>query len=326
MRKNRIQHSRLQLEIISRKKLDFVNPGFQNQNRARSYLLTQPYIIDKTPFHNKILEILEDIRKDEINIFIPGIGNGSFINYLIQNQNILSCKSINIVSADISNEMITSFFLNNGDLLQKYSNISIKIKIYSGANLVSKNDPFYSLFEKEFDQYDIVLSSQFEHYFPNSNQSDLFNVLNDKISNIFLKFEFRNYMKNFIAKNGYYITIDDFKFYDERENESNTIGWDKYVLKNFTDPQVINNIRAIDSKVAKKIEELYNKSFSEKELLQKIQSRRAFRRQVCLEEIESFDDSIKIFSAIYGIENTNLFYHPIPDLQNFRMIIGKNAC
>ena len=293
-----------------------INPGYEKYGRALSYDLTQEYIVDKRDFLNKTIEkIIERYsQKNSIRILEPGCGPGRITAFYLLGKNMLqSFRRIDIECADLSNEMALLLNKHVKEIENEInnSNCAANVKITSGTSLIDTSY-YESMGEKKF--FDVVLLSQFEHYFPNSYDSPLAEKLKRNNIPFMVKDQFIQFVyDSLMTDNGMLVIIDD----EENENldarKANDDNWDEYVAMHLN--KNIAKISAISREIADKIYKRYNSSgLKPKEVAGRI---RRYRREECNEEIRPLSTAISSLKRIFGDGNVEYFRHKNKLLSRF---------
>jgi len=300
-----------------------INPGYEKKGRALSYDITQDYIVDKKYFLNRIIEkIIERYgqtqKPSSIRILEPGCGPGKItVFYLLGRQMLKSFSRIDIECADLSNEMI---LLLNKRLKEREneiinSNCNVNVRITSGTCLIDAN--YYESFKKK--PFDVVLLSQFKHYFPNSHDSPLANKLRKSNVPFMAKDQFIQFAYDFLMNtNSMLIIINDEENEDVNIRKRHDDNWDKHTAMNLT--KNIDKIRTLSREIADKIHKRYNApGLNPKEVAKEI---RRFRREQCNEEIRPLSVTISSLKRIFGDANVEYFRHKDKLLGRFYMAVG----
>jgi len=298
-----------------------INPGYQKDGRALSYNLTQKYIIDKKDFLNKIIEKITQrySKTNSIRILEPGCGPGNITAfYLLGKKMLQSFERIEIECADLSNEMalLINKYLKERENEINNSNCTVNLRITSGLCLI---DPIYYEKMDKKKLFDVVLLSQFEHYFPNSDNSPLAEKLRKNNISFMIKDQYIQFVYDFLMNDGsMLIIIDDEENEDANVRKANDDKWDEYVAVNLN--KNIDKISKINKEIADKIYRAYNsKGLNPKDVAGQI---RIHRREECNEEIRPLSISISSLKRIFGNENVEYFRHKDNLLSRFYLIIA----
>ncbi len=311
---------------ISLQKIEFypecvINPGYQKKGRALSYYLTQNYIVDKNYFLDKsIAKIIDRYSKtNSISILEPGCGPGNITAFsLLGSKMIQSFKEIDIECADLSNEM-TSLLNENIKKRENEinnSNCTVNVGITSGVSLIDTH--YYENMTKK-KLFDVVLLSQFKHYFPNSDESYLAKKLRSNTIHFMIKDQFIHFIYDFLIKEkGMLIIIDDEENEDQNVGKMNDDKWDQYVAINLN--KNIDKIRVINKEIADRVYKKYNlPGINPKDVAGEI---RRYRREQCNEEIRPLSTTISSLKKIFGEENVEYFRHEDSLLSRFYLVIA----
>jgi SAM-dependent methyltransferase len=276
--------------------LEIINNGYQNENRADSYELTQPYVIDKDFFFEKIIQRLKSAQKKNLKILELGCGPAFFLRKFAKNYDDKEVQ-IELYGADISESMINIAKNKIQDQLLK-SKKEMDINFYYNVNLIDLSSDFYKKLDNI--KFDLIVSSQFDHYFPNDTSSELAKRISNQ--NLFTKTDFYKHIYNMLNDNGIFASIDDYFIDDET-----TAAWDIYVLKNFQNQSIYDEIRKVNAILADKIAHHYHNK-DENILLEEIKTKREQRRYECFEEIDTLENIKKVLVKIYS-KNLEIYNH-----------------
>ena len=296
-----------------------INPGYEKKGRALSYDITQDYIVDKKDFLNKAIEKITERYKQSISILELGCGPGKITAfYLLGSKMLQIFRRINIECADLSNEMalLVSKYVNERENEINNSNCTVNIRITSGTCLIDPS--YYESLAKKM-TFEVVLLSQFEHYFPNSSDSPLAKKLRRNNVPFMVKDQFIQFIYNFLMKDGsILVIIDDEENEDINVRKLNDDNWDQYVALSLN--KNIDNIRGINREIADKIYKRYNaQGVKPKEVAGEI---RRHRREECNEEIRPLSTAISSLKKIFGNGNVEYFRHKDELLSRFYLAIA----
>jgi hypothetical protein len=98
------------------------------------------------------------------------------------------------------------------------------------------------------------------------------------------------------------------------------------VVRQFTNPEVIEAIAESDPRLAREIRRRYDPTRGEAGLLAVARRIRQRRRSFCREEVESVDATLGDLREIFGADNTGIMAHPAPHTHpNFFMAWAEKA-
>jgi hypothetical protein len=290
---------------------DGINPGFQNRRHAISYFYTQNIIIPKENFYKKICDflVIELAGRSSISLFLPGVGTGDFISYLLDNVTFPDCEYITIVGADASSEMLflglEALFLkiekNDTKLAKK-----IHIDLILSGNLLDTKCDFYEEILSVYGTFDVVLSSQFDHYFPNNENSPLAEGLKREGKVSSTKKEYYSKCAEILSEDGIFMTIDDEKLNSITEQSAKDNKWDEYVVNQFIDRTVLSKLGEEMPWLERHIKELYPDTLPIDELKTRVATNRINRRLRCLEEICPKKDIGNWLKEVFNKNHTEL--------------------
>ena len=202
----------------------------------------------------------------------------------------------------------------------------VDIDLTSGANVVSPASDYYKFINEtiiDHGGFDVILASQFEHYFPNTTDSGLAKNISTLDIDFYTKFEFRQLCYRYLKKGGIYFSIDDRLGETEEEQERLCCEWDKWVATQLTDRHNLEAMRSKNKAFTDKLEKHYN---PDEINIEKVRRYREFRRSDCREEIEKLSQTIADFNKIFGDKNVFIKDHLFSSHKNFYLIWGiKNS-
>lgn len=299
-----------------------INPGYEKKGRALSYDLTQDYIVDKKDFLDKVIEKITErhFRADSIRILEPGCGPGKITAfYLLGRKMLQSFRRIDIECADLSNEMVllVNKYLKERENEINNSNSTVNVTITSGTCLIDAS--YYESIVKKKPFFDVVLLSQFKHYFPNSYTSPLAEKLRRNNIPFMVKDQFIQFIYDFLIKDdSMLIIINDEENEDVSIRKMHDDNWDKYTAMNLT--KNIDKISVLSRELADKIYKRYNATgLKPEEITSEI---RRYRREQCNEEIRPLSATISSLKRIFGNGNVEYFRHKNELLNRFYLAVA----
>ena len=300
-----------------------INPGYEKKGRALSYDITQDYIVDKKDFLDKAIEkIIEKYsspqKLNSIRILEPGCGPGKITTfYLLGKKMLQSFRRIDIECADLSDEMalLVNKYLKERENEIINSNCNVNVRITSGTCLIDAS--YYENIAKK--PFDVVLLSQFKHYFPNSYESQLANKLRKNNIPFMAKDHFIQLVYDSLMKpNSMLIIINDEEHEDANVRKLHDDNWDKYTAMGLT--KNIDKISALSREIADKIYKKYHTlGIKPEDVAGEI---RRYRREQCNEEIRPLSATISSLKRIFGDENVEYFRHKDKLLGRFYLAIA----
>jgi hypothetical protein len=239
------------------------------------------------------------------------MGPAAFTRFVLRRPFTDRFDDIAVVGADISHgmlvhatEVINALYESNGNGQR------IKVALRSGINCVSALDPFYREIKSQHRSFDAIVSSQFEHYCPNSRTSALackYQKLGIPFST---KTEFRHLCHDLLDRGGIYFTIDDRLGESPEEHEKICQAWDGHIVRQFTDEAVLHHLQSLSPALARNLRLNYDPQRPKQALLQVAAKAREHRREICCEEIEPLSTTRRDFVGIFGEENVYCMMHP----------------
>jgi SAM-dependent methyltransferase len=309
-----------------------INPGYQSAVRARSHILTQPFVVSKEPFFRRILDELDRRRESlcadgVLAVFEPGCGHGLFFDRLIEHVGRWNgLARLELTGADLSSEMILHA-AGHVHASSRFAtmNCDVSLVLASGVNCLDAGTPFHRDHLAP-ESFSLIMVSQFQHYFPNSPSSPLARRLELQGVNFSTKHEFRRHCHRLLRPGGMVFIIDDFRGRTEVEDEAWNRAWDRHVVRQFTSRRVIESIRKSDPRLAREIQRRYNPARGEAELVAVARGIRERRRMFCREEIETLDDALVDLREIFGGANSGVMAHPAGESHpNFFMVWAEKS-
>ncbi|MFH1641447.1 MAG: aldehyde dehydrogenase family protein [Nanoarchaeota archaeon] len=291
-----------------------VNMGYQTPNRVDSYVATQEHIIvPKGPFFERMLDTIKKAMhgKSKISFFEPGIGPAFFVLYLMRN-GLTDDFKVEYAGADISHGFC-DYDARVLSALHKKLGGKIAVDLTSGVNCADEFHPFYKNLREDGKTFDVILASQFEHYCPNDNRSDLALKYRARGKGFSTKSEFRQMCYNLLNPGGLYFTIDDRLGENQEDHARICRAWDSFVIKQSADPGVLSQIEKLNPNLASKLRKNYDPEAGMDHLLKMAAKTREHRRYVCDEEIEKVSTTKSDLINIFGERNMGLMWHPFKD-------------
>ena len=297
-----------------------INPGYEKKGRALSYDLTQECIVDKKDFLNKTIEKITERYNHSISILELGCGPGKITGfYLLGSKMLQRFRRIDIECADLSNEMafLVNKYVKERENEINNNNCTVNVRITSGTCLIDSS--YYESMAKK-KTFDVILLSQFEHYFPNSYNSPLAEKLRKNNVPFMVKDQFIQFIYDFMMKDdGVLFIIDDEENEDTNVRKLHDDNWDQYVAMSLN--KNIDKIRMISSEIADKIYKRYNTpGVKPQEVAAQI---RRHRREECNEEIRPLLKSISSLKKIFGDVNVEYYRHKNKLLRRFYLVIAS---
>lgn len=301
-----------------------VNPGFQKPTRAQSYLCTQDLIVPKQEALGRIAKDLAARYADReaLTIYIPGIGTAPFVRLLLTSDGLLLNKRLHIIGADISEAMVKAGLDEIQALTDEHTpGAGLSMDFHIGCNLLDQNDPFYRLLEEEQLRFDVILSSQFDHYFPNGRSSLL--ASNLKKRGVTAMHKLRQYQRchALLKPQGRLYILDDFEGDTQSETEAWNDNWDAFVAGRFKDERVRKSLEAAEPDVGRMVRAIYPEGADEAELQRRATARRIARRKVCMEEIRPVASTMTDLKAVFGA-NVAMMDPVMKDLPQFKLLVA----
>ena len=300
--------------LTTREAIREINKSYQTANRVKSYVASQNYVVSKAEFFEAALEVLKanfSGRTKPLRVFEPGMGPAAFSRNLLQSSVLSTVGPVHVEGTDISDEMLL-FATNLINNLYRENAVgeAIAFNLTAGVNGMDLSDPYYRKLERDKQRFDVIITSQFEHYFPNSESSPLAEKLKAKGISYSTKRAFRKYCYGLLAQGGIVFTVDDRLGETAEEHAEICRAWDTHVVNQFTDPDIIKRLESLNRSLASNLRMTYDASRPKEELVKIAAKTREHRRDICYEEIEPISRTKKDFIEIYGEENVQIMMHP----------------
>lgn len=298
------------------------NEGFQNSWRADSYVITQDVIVPRSNIYKHIADGLVDkyrVYGKSINILIPGIGTAPFITYLIKtnHQLLKMSKKLKIVGVDISQEMVDRGVQQIIENISPENDYNVELKLLSGYNLLSNKEVTFDYMDETMDKFNVIISMQFEHYCPNSNNSPLAIRLRKEGIRYYTKSENLKRYYKWLTSGGTLFVFDDYLGESEEETNKLNYDWDKYVAEKFTDKATLDEIKQLSNTINNKIMTIYGNMDDLKDVISAVEERRKKRRMMCLEEIDTVEKTERDLNKIFKNDETAKKLYLISELKQF---------
>lgn len=315
--------SRVEVQATHHSCDHIANPGFQDPHRAESYLITQRFVVPKAQLFQYVYELLERVAakcNGRLRILEPGIGPGLFETFLLGKDNIAAKLDFEFVGLDVSKEMIDLAVKRIQSSLPAKSIQRARFLLHSGIDCLKLDDALLSVGQKG-QKFSAIVTSQFEHYFPNDNQSNLAEELRRAGLGYHTKRQSRELAFELLDKGGVYVAIDDYDSEDKRVNEISELFWDLFVLRNLANLKIQDKIMGHDPELGSMLRRRYGSDRDLSELLNQIKVFRQHRRHICREETQVLSEAKRDLEEIFGRENVNVLRHPRRDsLSRFHLL------
>jgi len=300
-----------------------VNPGFRGEKRARSYLATQEYVIPKRQFLDVLAAEIVQLTGDQITIFEPGVGPGLVPAHLLRMGVHRNFKRFRYIGTDQNREMLeyanqlcaAAGSAHNGDVIGR-----VELQLVADMDLTRKSAALYQALAVE--RVDVVILSQFQHYFPNDNASRLAQKFHGAGRRSMNKSEADRLFHDMLKPGGLLAILDDYSAATVAEHEQNLSRWDAFVVTNLRAPENLARIRAIDPEKADKIAATYC-GVETIEALRRCRAARESRREKDNEETWSLANARASLERCYGTERVRVLRHA--QLPNFYLLLARKA-
>lgn len=291
--------------------------GYTSKGKAEGYVLTQDCIVDKSVFYDQIIKAILNKTKtsDTLKIFEPGVGPAVLLHSIINSEIPKEYNKIEVILTDISEHMVNKAI----SLLESLDNVeakNINLVFYCGGGTDISNSQ--SLIYKDLHEhfpFDVIITSQFEHYLPNSNNSELANILIEEGKFIVTKSNFRMLCKKALSQDGMYFAIDDFIDDSRGVHTNNLLNWDMSFISEISSEKNIEAIRAKNPRLANKIESIYGSNIDLETRLATAKAKRESRRIQDKEEIQKLSSCQNELKGLFS--DVSIMEHP--RLKNFSL-------
>jgi SAM-dependent methyltransferase len=291
-----------------------VNPIYESVQKALMYEATQEYVAPKRFLYSKAIELISEtqLETNELIIYDLGAGVGAFLFEFLNSPCCEKFSYVKYYCVDLSLAMLDRINVQLEDCLYEHENVDIEL--VGGANLANKNSPFFPSMQNA----NIILTSQLEHYLPNSINSKLADYFVLKGIDFLTKELFREKCRESLKDNGLYLSIDDREGESVEEEIQLLKQWDGFVYNNFSNQTVIDKVAENYKEIAEKL----NKQYSAQDMgPKKIGRIREIRRNTSFEEIDKLSNTREEFEALFGKEATGVILSDV--LSKFYLMWGS---
>jgi SAM-dependent methyltransferase len=284
---------------------------------ALCYDVTQPFIIGKEAFFERIVELCGPGPQAVLE---PGCGPGGFLEFWIRRvRSGRACAPATLVGCDVSAAMIE----RAAEKLRPFANVPVRL--LAGVDFLDPGSRFH-VDEMPPGGFSLVVLSQSEHYAPNHRGSPLERRHAARGRRPLVKPELRRRMASVLRPGGHLVVIDDFRHGRVEEEAGWSAAWDRHVVGRFSDPAVVDSIRRRDPATSARIADHYAGARPEPQRLALARRARELRRARNWEETERLDRALEDFAAIFGAGNTGVMNHPDSGAHpQFFMLWGRRA-
>ncbi len=267
---------------------------------ARRYAATQPFIVDKTPFFERLADEIADGPVVEL-----GVGPGGFLAWASGR------TEARLIGCDASPGMIS---------LARAA--APRAEWHAEVDLLDVDAPFY----KNLPRARLIVLSQAEHYAPNGAASPLAARLVAAGRPATAKPALRRHLALLLAPGGVLAVIDDFRADDAGTDAEWTSAWDAHVVRQFADPAVVAAVGSTDPAAAAHLRKHYAATRPESERLQLARRARERRRVRQWEETQRWSEAQADFAAVFGEGNVWCMRHPSGATHpSFFMLCGRRV-
>ncbi|MEI8314326.1 MAG: class I SAM-dependent methyltransferase [Verrucomicrobiota bacterium] len=299
------------------------NLGYLGEKRARSYLATQGFVIPKGQFLDVVAAELEQLECEQLTVFEPGVGPGLVPAHLIRAGVPSKFQQCRYIGADQNREMLEyakqlcaeSDGAHAGNGARRMG-----LQLVVDLDLTNRSSELYRTLAQE--QVDVVILSQFQHYFPNATASRLAKKLSADGRNFMSKSEADRLFYDMLKPGGLLAVLDDYTAATAEEHEWNLGLWDAFVVANLRAPENLARIRAIDPEKAAKIAATYC-GVDTGEAIRRCRAARESRREKDHEETWSLTSARASLEQLYGPERVTVLRHE--QLPNFHLLLARKA-
>lgn len=281
---------------------------------ARLYAATQSAVVDKTPFFQRLWQELSGRMPEAgaLSVWEPGVGDGGFLRHVWERAGVLPEDRLRLVGWDRSAAMIRVAW-------ERLCGIEpapgAEVELVSGVDLVAEPEAFPA------ESFSAIVLSQFEHFFPVSKGSVLAQRWRRRGIEPLTRGELRRRCWERLRPGGLLAVVEDFREETEAEEEASLRRWDQAVVARFSDPHVLEKIRAASAEAAEVVGACYPEDLGPARLLARAGRLRRQRRLRCLEEVEEFASAWRDYCALPGLREIRAHVHPEPALGRFRLLI-----
>lgn len=300
-----------------------VNLGYRGEKRARSYLATQEYVIPKGRFLDAVAAEIDRLDCDQITVFEPGVGPGVVPAHLIRTGVHRKFQKFHYIGADQNREMLEYAKRLCAETYNARSDNGtgrVELHLVCDLNLTIRSSELYQALAWE--RVDVVILSQFHHYFPNDNASRLAQKFHATGRSFVSKSEADRLFHDMLKPGGLLAVLDDYTADTAEEHEQNLSLWDAFVVANLRAPENLERIRAIDPEKAAKIAATYC-GVDTREAIRRCGTARESRREKDNEETWSLATACASLEQFYGPGRVTVLRHG--QLPNFHLLLARKA-
>jgi SAM-dependent methyltransferase len=266
---------------------------------ARRYAALQPSIVDKSPFFDAMVRMVEAAGSPPERIVELGIGTGGFVEAAARRR---TWPAAECVGCDLSAARIAV-------AREMLENLGAGAQLRAGVNALDAADPFYDDVVPP-GSADVVVLSQFEHYAPNDDGSALAGWLRQAGRRYCPKAALRRLARSRLRPGGWLFVIDDYGAGTPAEQDVWSRAWDAHVVRELSQPEVLQAVARFDPKWAATLARSYDASRPWEERLALAARARERRRHRDGEETQSLVAARADFAALFADGDHGMVPHP----------------
>lgn len=268
--------------------------------KAARYAVAQPFIIDKTPFYEKMARLIAQAKMTPQVVAELGVGTGGFLEYAAQSG---VWPQARLLGCDLSWEMLE---LARAQLAAAGE----RARLIGGVNALDPAGAFYRD-ELRAGSADVVALSQFEHHAPNAVDSPMAARLARSGLAFVDKAALRRLAFSRLRPGGWLFVIDDYAAATEEQNRQWQQAWDAHVVAMFARPEVIARLAETDAAWAAQIAQSYSPDRPHGERLVFAARARQQRRLRRCEEIQPLAEARADFAQLFAGGECGCIPHPL---------------
>jgi SAM-dependent methyltransferase len=282
---------------------------------ARRYAALQPFIVDKEPLFDAMIELVETRGTRPSRIIELGVGTGGFLGRVARTG---VWPVASLVGADLSGARIEVA----GETM---ASLGRPATLCAGVNALDAADPF---FENTVPPgtADMVVLAQFEHYAPNDQGSSLAWRLTQAGSAWCTKSELRRLAWSRLRPGGWLFVIDDYAAGTAELQACWDRAWDAHVVREFAGEAVRRALKPVGRFRTEFPARGYHPKRPLEERLALAARARSRRRHRDGEEVQALSVAYADFRELFGGASCGLVPHPATESHpQFYLLWGRRS-
>lgn len=308
------------IQIIERQGVcsSAVNPPFQSARWVDKYCATQPLIVPVKEVVDALNgELTEQLRRGSgraFRLFVPGVGPGSLVARFLADVVPRASSPVHVTCMDLSDRMIERCRQNIVTRAARHEmQHPCRVELYSRVDLVHPECAEVEQVVAEQGPFDAIVALQFDHYFPNSDTSELAVRFQAEGRPFLTKFELVERYKSWLNDAGTLYLYDDYDFDSRAETEKWLRTWDRRVIEQFSKPGQLDALAEDIPELAGKLKRLLSGDKSAEKVIENVARIRRQRRRRCREETIRFGDYFDRLQKTFGRDNVRKIDYDMAD-------------